>query len=227
MTARSSAWALSLVFCAMGCSSSSSEGPSKPTGDDDTNNDSGNSEPSDAGTKGDSTVPGAEGGGDDTSSPHDGGSEAATTPSGAAAGDAGAAAFCAALCAGLAHCSPDAGGPCSCSPGDTAIRRADYASKLSTCVTPAIEAACGAAGDAVQNCQLQAAKATSATQVGSQFCQNLEFTFCSDQNCLVDFGSYSDKTISSFSSCSPDLPDASVDGGCNGFYTCIGTILSK
>jgi hypothetical protein len=210
----------------MGCSSSSSGGPSKPTGDDDSNNDSGG-EPSDAGTKGDSTVVGAEGGGDDGTSPHDGGSEAAALPNGAAAGDAGAAAFCAALCAGLGHCSPDAGGPCNCSAGDTPIRRADYASKLSACVTPAIEAACGDAGGAVQNCQLQAALATSPTQVGSQFCQNLEFTFCSDPNCLADFSSYSDKTISSFSSCAHELPDASVDGGCTGYYTCVGTILSQ
>jgi hypothetical protein len=221
MTARSSAWALTLVFCAMGCSSSTSGAPGmKPTGDDDANNDSGDSEPSDAGAKGDSTVPHIDGG-DDGTSPHDGGSEA-TVPSNAA-GDAGAAAFCASFCAGLTHCF----GSCSnCSAGDTSIRTAAYASTLTTCVGPAIENQCGDAGAAVQGCQIQAAAATSPSQIGSKFCQDLEFTFCSDPNCLADFSSYSDKTISSFSSCTHDLPDAS-DGGCTGYYTCVGTILSQ
>jgi hypothetical protein len=222
MTARSSAWALTLVFCAMGCSSSSPAPGAKPSGDDDSNTDSGGSnEPSDAGAKGDSTVPGKDGG-DDTTSPRDGGSEAAAANN--AAGDAGAAQFCTSFCAGLTHCF----GSCSnCSAGDTNIRSAAYASNLTACVGPAIEGLCSDAGAAVQNCQIQAAAATTATPVGSKFCQNLEFTFCSDPNCLADFSSYSDNTISSFSSCNHDLPDASVDGGCNGFYTCIGTILSQ
>jgi hypothetical protein len=227
MTARSSAWALSLIFCAMGCSSSTSGAPgAKAMGDDDSKGDSGDDEPSDAGTKGDSTVSGKDGG-DDTSSPHDGGSEAATAPSGAAAGDAGIGEFCAALCAGVAHCSPGAVGQCNCMSGDIAIRRADYASALSKCILPAIEGACSDANGAVQNCAVQTAAATSPTPVVSQFCQNLEFTLCSDPNCLADFGSYSDKTISGFSSCSTNLPDASVDGGCNGYYMCVGTILAK
>jgi hypothetical protein len=240
MTARSSAWALG--FClstvaamgglsamgAMGCSSSSSGSPNNNS-----DNDSGDNEPTDGGSKGgsDATVanldggtPGTKDGSDDGSSPADG-SSVQTAPSGVAAGDAGSAQFCAAVCSGLYMCMPDSGLPCNCTPGSVAVQRADIIAEVDKCIPSAFAKKCNDTGTALENCVVSATVASSPTAAISQFCKNLELTYCSDPNCLVDFGTLSDTAVTSVIACSKDLPDAAVDGGCTSFYTCAAPYL--
>jgi hypothetical protein len=163
--------------------------------------------------------------GDDASSRRDGASPEASAPSGAAAGEAGAAMFCNQVCAGLLACAAGAdAGPCHCDPGSSAIERADYVASLTTCVKNAIIADCSDAGAAVQGCEVSAAVAITPTTSAANFCKNLELTHCSQilPDCLSNAGIYGDTTIATFANCFAELPDADVDGGCVPFGTCLG-----
>jgi hypothetical protein len=212
------------TFVATGCSSSSSTSPTNNAGDD-------GSAPGDDSTPDATTVepdgstPPKKDGGGDASSSHDGGtSDAAIATNTGSSGDAGAAAFCAAICAGLEQCSVGVdAGPCHCSPGSTALERADFVQSWTSCVTPAIEANCGDAGGAVEGCQVNAAAEVDPTAAAAAFCKDLEFTACANvvPNCLTNAGIYSDQTISAFANCFHDLPDANIDGGCVDFGNCL------
>lgn len=210
------------AFWVTGCSSASSGSPHNPSGDD-----IDSSTPADGSVPEDATVQTDDGGtgGDDASSVHhEGGGAEASAGDPSPAGDAGAARFCAAICAGLVACAADAG-PCNCSAGSSALERTDFVDGFTSCVKGAIIADCADAGGAVQGCQVAAAAAISPTTAAANFCKNLEFTRCADilPNCLTNAGVYSDTTITAFSSCFPDLPDAAVDGGCVPFGNCLAT----
>jgi hypothetical protein len=217
------------AFGATGCSSSIATSPNSTQSGDDSDT----GIPSDAGSKEDATIEsgdGGQGGGDDASSPHDGSSPqdgGAPEDSGSnaiAAGDAGAAEFCAAVCMGLSQCAPD-GGPCHCSPGSAALERTDFVATFISCVQSAIVADCTDAGSAVENCQVTAAAAVTPTVAAAAFCKDLEFSYCENTlpDCLTNAGVYADTTIAAFSNCLQDLPDANVDGGCTAFANCLGT----
>ncbi len=229
---RASSLALSLACClsaygVTGCSSSSPSSATTNPADDDS--DTGTA--SDGGSKEDATVEADGGqGGDDTSSPHDGsspqdsGTSEASTENAVAAGDAGAAEFCSAVCAGLLQCAGGVdAGPCHCTPGSAAIERTDFVDTFSSCVQGAIAADCSDAGAAVQNCQVTAAAAINPTAATASFCKSLEFSYCDNTlpDCLTNAGVYSDTTVAAFSNCLADLPDADVDGGCTNFANCL------
>jgi hypothetical protein len=233
MTVRSStrnrarSLACSLACCvsalaAAGCSSSSST-PPNPAQNDDIDS----SAPSDAGSRDDATTEndsGGSGNGDDAPSPQDGGAAETSVTNATSAGDAGAAAFCSAVCAGLLACSAGVdAGPCHCSAGSAALERKDFVDTFTSCVQGAIVADCADAGGAVQDCQVSAAAAIAPTPAAANFCKNLEFTFCADvlPDCLTNAGIYSDSTIATFAKCLPELPDADVDGGCMNFGVCL------
>jgi hypothetical protein len=243
MTARRSVWALGFslgaatlgamgaaFLGAAGCSSSSSPPSSNNTGED------GGGQANDSGgtTQGDATVANLDGGSKDSgngSSPHDGGSSPdAAAINAASAGDAGAASFCAALTTGLLGCC-DAGadaGPCmaqSCQPGSAAMQRVDYVQALSTCVETSIPTHCSNPQQAISQCQLTTTQALTDTPAVTSFCKSFELSFCPITDCRAEVGAYSDPTISSLSTCLPDLPDSGVDGGCSKVITCLGNIL--
>jgi len=162
--------------------------------------------------------------GDDAPSPQDGGAAETSVTNATSAGDAGAAAFCSAVCAGLLACSAGVdAGPCHCSAGSAALERKDFVDTFTSCVQGAIVADCADAGGAVQDCQVSAAAAIAPTPAAANFCKNLEFTFCADvlPDCLTNAGIYSDTTIAALSNCLPDAPDADLDGGCSNFANCL------
>jgi hypothetical protein len=168
------------------------------------------------------------GGGDDGPSPSDGGvPETSVVNSAAAAGDAGASRFCSAICADLYACAADAGvedaGACHCTPGSAAIERSDFVEVFAACVERGILADCSDASGAVQDCQVAAAASIDPSLAAAAFCKSLEFTFCANvvPDCLTNAGIYSDTTISAFTNCLPELPDADVDGGCTRFGVCL------
>jgi len=223
--ARSLACSLACCISALagvGCSSSSST-PSNPAQSDDVDS----SAPSDAGSRDDATTEndsGGSGNGDDAPSPQDGGAPETSITNATSAGDAGAAAFCSAVCAGLVACSAGVdAGPCHCSAGSAALERKDFVDTFTSCVQGAIVADCADAGGAVQDCQVSAAASIAPTSAAANFCKNLEFTFCADvlPDCLTNAGIYSDSTIATFAKCLPELPDADVDGGCMNFGVCL------
>jgi hypothetical protein len=228
---RASSLALSLACCLSacclaGCSSSSSVTTNPAQGDDDS--DTGT--PSDGGSKEDATLEGDGGqSGDDASSPHDGSSQdvgtaEASTENAVAAGDAGAAQFGSAVCAGLLQCAGGSdAGPCHCTPGSAALERTDFVDTFSSCVQGAIAADCSDAGAAVQNCQVAAAAAINPTAATASFCKSLEFSYCVNTlpDCLTNAGVYSDTAVAAFSNCLADLPDADIDGGCTNFANCL------
>lgn len=142
------------------------------------------------------------------------------------AGDAGAAAFCSAVCSGLLACSAGVdAGPCHCSAGSAALERTDFVDTFTSCVQAAIAADCSDAGGAVQDCQVTAAASINPTPAAATFCKNLEFTLCAAilPDCLTNAGVYSDSTIAAFANCLPELPDADVDGGCTNFGVCLNS----
>ena len=171
---------------------------------------------------------GSDDGGHDGGVPQDdGGAADASRVNTMPAGDAGAAQFCSAVCAGLYACAADAGaldaGSCHCTAGSAAIERTDFVDAFTSCVRRAIPADCSDAGGAVQGCQLAAAASIDPSPAAAVFCKNLEFTFCANilPDCLTNAGVYSDTTISAFTNCLPELPDADVDGGCTNFGLCL------
>lgn len=219
----------SVAYCvsalsATGCSSSSSGTPNTAQSDMD------GSRPDDGTSRDDATdatmdIDGS--GHDDSPSPADSGAPEAPTVNTGAAGDAGASQFCAAVCAGLYACAADAGvedaGSCHCTPGSAAIERTDFVEAFTSCVRSAIARDCSDAGGAVQDCQVAAAASIEPSPAAAVFCKNLEFTFCANilPDCLTNAGIYSDTTISAFTNCLPELPDADVDGGCTNFGLCL------
>lgn len=185
------------------------------------------STPNDGGSREAAAMESDNAGGSDGSSPGDGGATGASTVNTAASGDAGASGFCSAVCADLYACAADAGlqdaGACHCTPGSAAIERTDFVEAFTSCVRRGILADCADAGGAVQDCQLAAAASINPSPAAAAFCKNLEFTFCPNivPDCLTNAGIYSDSTISAFTNCLPELPDADVDGGCTGFGACL------
>lgn len=181
---------------------------------------------SDATTESDSA-----GGGDDASSPLDATPTEAAATNAVAAGDAGAAQFCASLCAGLLACAADAGitaMPCNCTPGGAALERTDFVEAFTSCVKDAVLGDCSDAGAAVENCQTSAAAQINPTLAAAAFCKNVEGTVCTNTlpDCLTNAGIYSDTTIAALSNCLPDVPDADIDGGCTNFAICLNAASS-
>jgi hypothetical protein len=156
-----------------------------------------------------------------------------TIPSGdagdAPAGQAGANAYCAAVCDREATCLSVAvdASTCQCTAGTLTFYRSDYVAKLAACESGAscqdLLSADGSAPDSgLETCAEAALAQVTPTAAVTSLCSQIGLSACPGDavpNCPGTFKVYSDPTVNAVSACI-------ADSNCNDHTACVTTALT-